>query len=154
MASARLAKPSMSKGRFSSPFFSDRNRNTPPKARIPIGRLMKNTQRQSRLSVSQPPSAGPRIGPSTAPAPQTAIAWPCFSGGLMSSSTAWESGISAAPNSPWSRRNRTISARLVAMPHSIEATVKPAMEIRNTILRPSRSARKPVSGVMIVAATM
>ena len=40
------------------------------------------------------------------------------------------------------------------MPHSMEATVKPAMETRNTRLRPIRSDRKPVSGVMIVAATI
>jgi hypothetical protein len=115
MARARLAKPSTSNRRFSALFFSDRNRKTPAKARMPIGRLMKNTQRQSRLSVSQPPRAGPRIGPSTAPAPQMAMAEPCFSGGLMSSSTAWDSGIRAAPNKPCSRRNSTISTRLPAI---------------------------------------
>ena len=89
-----------------------------------------------------------------APAPQIAMAWPCFSGGLMSSSTACESGISAAPNTPCSTRKITISGRLVAMPQSMEAAVKPAMEIRNIRLRPIRSASQPESGVMIAADTM
>ncbi len=30
---------------------------------MPTGKLMKNTQRHDRLSVIQPPSAGPMIGP-------------------------------------------------------------------------------------------
>ena len=154
MATARARKPRVSKRRFSALFFSDRKKKTPQKARIPIGRLMKNTHRQSRLSVSQPPRPGPSSGPSTAPAPQTAMAWPWRSGGLMSSRTAWDNGISAAPNRPCSRRNSTISTRLPAIPHSIDATVKPMIETISTIFRPIRSVRKPVSGVMIVEATM
>ena len=43
---------------------------------MPTGRLMKNTQRQLKLSVSQPPSVGPMIGPTMMPAPQIAMAWP------------------------------------------------------------------------------
>ena len=94
------------------------------------------------------------IGPSIAPMPHTAIAWPCFSGGLMSSSTDWLSGISAAPQTPCSRRNSTISTRLPAMPHRAEAMVKPMIETRNTSLRPNRAASQPVTGVMIAAETM
>ena len=94
------------------------------------------------------------MGPRIAPAPQMAMAWPCFSGGLMSRSTAWESGISAAPNTPCSTRNSTISGRLTAAPQSIEAMVKPPIEIRNIRLRPIRSASQPESGVMIAAETM
>ncbi len=70
----------------------------------------------------------------------------------MSSTTACESGISAAPQSPCSSRKTTISARLLATPHSIEAIVKPAIETRNTSLRPSRFESQPLSGVMIAAA--
>ena len=40
------------------------------------------------------------------------------------------------------------------MPHSIEATVKPPMEIRNIRLRPMRSASQPDSGVITAAETM
>ncbi len=86
----------------------------PEKASTPTGTLMKKTQRQLKLSVSQPPSVGPRIGPTMMPAPQIAIAWPCFSRGLMSSRTACDSGTSAAPKTPCSRRKSTISVRLQA----------------------------------------
>ena len=72
----------------------------------------------------------------------------------MSSITACESGISDAPQRPCSSRKITISGRLLATPHSIEATVKPAIEIRNISLRPIRSASQPDSGVMIAAAMM
>ena len=40
------------------------------------------------------------------------------------------------------------------MPHSIEASVKPMTLPTKMRLRPSLSARTPVSGVMIAAATM
>ena len=40
------------------------------------------------------------------------------------------------------------------MPHSAEARVKPATEIRKTPLMPNPPASQPVSGVMIAAATM
>ena len=40
------------------------------------------------------------------------------------------------------------------MPHSADATTKPATEMRMMRLRPNRPASQPVSGVMIAAATM
>ena len=40
------------------------------------------------------------------------------------------------------------------MPHSSEATVKPATQMMNSFLRPKRSAIQPIGGVMIAAATM
>ncbi len=40
------------------------------------------------------------------------------------------------------------------MPQSMEATVKPAMQIMNSRLRPIRSLTQPVSGVAIAAATI
>ena len=43
-------------------------------------------------------------------------------------------------------RNSTICASDCAMPHSIDATVKPATATRNRRLRPNRPARKPVGG--------
>jgi len=106
------------------------------------------------LSVSQPPSAGPRIGPTVTPTPHIAIAEPCFSRGQVSSRTACDSGTSAAPNTPWSSRNSTISVSEPASPHSTEAAVKPTTEARNRRLRPNRAASQPVGGVMIAAATM
>ena len=72
----------------------------------------------------------------------------------MSSSTACDSGTRAAPNTPCSSRNTTISGSDCATPHSTEATVKPATATRNSRLRPKRAASQPVGGVMMAAATM
>ena len=74
-------KPRKSNGRAVPPRSRPMKIATPANARMPIGRLMKNTQRQEKLSVSQPPSTGPRIGPRIAPAPQIAITWPTWLGG-------------------------------------------------------------------------
>ena len=43
---------------------------------------------------------------------------------------------------------------LCAIPHSIEATVKPAAQTMNSFLRPKRIAIQPSGEVMIAAATM
>ena len=115
---------------------------------------MKNTQRQLKLSVSQPPSVGPMIGPTMMPAPQMAIAWPWRSFGLMSSRKVCDNGTIAAPNTPCSRRNSTMLSRLHARPQAMEVTTKPTTEVRNSSLRPTRSDSQPVTGVMIAAATM
>ena len=72
----------------------------------------------------------------------------------MSSITAWLSGTSAAPKTPCSRRNATICSMVWAMPHSIEAAVKPAAQTTNSFLRPKRIAPQPSGEVMIAAATI
>ena len=65
-----------------------------------------------------------------------------------------DSGTSAAPNTPCSRRNATISGSVPATPHSIEATVNPIIEIRNSRFRPNRAEIQPTGAVMIAAAVM
>ena len=104
--------------------------------------------------MSQPPSVGPRIGPTITPIPQIAIAWPCFSRGLMSSRIDCDSGTSAAPNTPCSRRAPTICTSVSASPHSADATVKPAIDTISSRFTLSRSDSQPVSGVAIAAATI
>src|SRR5471032_873658 len=86
--------------------------------------------------------------------PQTAIAWPCFSRGLMSSRIDCESGTSEAPKIPWSNRDATSCARLSDNPHSADAIVKPPIEMISRRFVLSRSDNQPVSGVAIAAATM
>ena len=90
----------------------------------------------------------------TTPITHSAMARACFSGGLMSSSTACDIGISAAPQMPCNRRAATISGKDCAKPHSAEATVKPTMDERNTRRRPTRPASQPLRGVMMAAAMM
>ena len=121
---------------------------------MPTGRLMKNTQRQLKVSVSQPPKRRADDRPDHDAGAPDRHRLAVLSFGLMSSRTVCDSGTIAAPNTPCSRRNTTISSRLQAMPQSIEVTVKPTTEIRNSSLRPKRSDSQPVTGVMIAAATM
>ncbi len=86
------------------------------------------------------------------PTPHIAMAEPCLSRGKVSKSVACDIGTSAAPRAPCSTRKITSWSREVAMPHSAEATVKPATETRSTRLRPKRPASLPVGGVMTAAA--
>src|SRR5579862_2379313 len=72
----------------------------------------------------------------------------------MSSSTACDSGTSAAPHSPCRRRNSTSCDSDCAMPQSADAIVKPAADTASTFLRPIWPASHPESGVMIAEATM
>jgi len=70
----------------------------------------------------------------------------------MSSMVACDSGASAAPNMPCSRRKPTSCSSDCAAPHIIDVTVKPAMQMMNSFLRPNRTAIQPTGAVMIAAA--
>src|SRR3546814_14127796 len=94
------------------------------------------------------------IGQTMTPMPQIDIAFACRSGGLMSIITVWESGGIKAPQMPWSRRNATISSRLVAMPQSIDAMMKPLTATRQRFREPNRPESQPVIGVASAAATL
>ena len=67
---------------------------------------------------------------------------------------ACDSGTSAAPNIPWSRRNSTIWSSDCAAPHIIEVMVKPVRQPTNRYFRPNRDAIQPTGAVMIAAAVM
>ena len=69
------------------------------------------------------------MGPTITPIPHTAIAEPCFSGGLISIKTTCAKGTNAAPNTPCSNRAATICANESDIPHNADANVKPAMEV-------------------------
>ena len=79
---------------------------------------------------------------------------PWRSGGLMRNRVACDSGISPAPAIPCNARKITSWPRLVAMPHSAEATVKAITEAIKMCLMPKRPASQPVSGIMIAAQTI
>jgi hypothetical protein len=72
----------------------------------------------------------------------------------MSRRTDCDSGTSAAPNTPCNMRATTISVSVAEIPHSTDASVKPATDTRNTFFRPKRSTSQPFSGVAMAAATM
>jgi len=120
----------------------------------PTGMFTRNTQRQSKLSVSQPPSTGPRIGPIITPPPNSAIARACRLGGLISNNVAWDSGTRKAPLMPWMMRKPTICGSDWAMAHRNDAMVKLTTDQNNSRLRPMRSASQPEMGNAIADATI
>ncbi|MNB89119.1 hypothetical protein D3C76_610400 [compost metagenome] len=80
---ATLSEPNPSQSRRAvlSAGVSRTKRVMPIKASRPMGKLIKNTQRQLRCSVSQPPSIGPSTGPTMTETPNSATAEPLsFSG--------------------------------------------------------------------------
>src|SRR5439155_21119728 len=88
--------------------------------------------------LGQPPSAGPMIGPMIVPMPNTAIACPWRSGGLICRRVACDSGMRPAPAIPCNARKNTSSPRLAATPHSPEAMLKPMIQSRKMDLMPNR----------------
>src|SRR5487761_2031661 len=93
------------------------------------------------------------MGATITPMLQIAIALPRCSPGKTCSMMDCDNGTSAAPNTPCRKRNSTICARLVAMPHKAEVMTKPAMLISRNRFWPIRSVMKPVSGMMMAAIT-
>ena len=84
----------------------------------------------------QPPITGPRIGATTTPCANAAIATPRFCGGKLSSMMAWAIGTIAPPPTPCKIRARINVGRLHASPHSTEAIVNITMHESRTRLRP------------------
>jgi hypothetical protein len=85
---------------------------------------------------------------------QIAMTCAVYRRGQRSSSAACDIGIIDAPAMPWRMRKPMICGRFIAIPHSIDATMNIAVEIRNTCLRPTLSESQPNSGVMIAVATI
>ena len=67
-------------------------------------------------------------GPAMTMAPKKPCAIACSSRGKVSKRIACALASRPPPPSPWSTRATISMGRLVAMPHSIEATVKPTSE--------------------------
>ncbi len=88
------------------------------------------------------------------PMPQIAMTCAWRLGREVSSMKLWLSAGMKAPATPWSARNSTISSRFCAMPHSIEAAMKPATERMNSRRPPTRSASQPVTGMATAEATI
>ena len=94
--------------------------------------LRKKSQRQPRLSVIQPPIAGPSVGASVDITPSTASAPAASAPSKKMKPVANASGIIAPPTKPWMARNTTIDGRSQAAPHARLVTVKAAAEATNT----------------------
>ncbi len=113
---------------------------------MPIGRLMKNTQRHESVSVRRPPSISPTAPPPAAIALQIPSALvrsrPSAKVVVTIESAAGET--SAAPRPCAARPAISIPAE-VARPFTSEAIVKSAIPAMNTRWRPKRSPARPPS---------
>ncbi len=56
----------------------------------------------------KPPTVGPRIGPMSTPMPQIAMALPRSLASKVSTMIACDTGMTLAPSTPCSRREKTI----------------------------------------------
>src|SRR5579859_3227420 len=109
-------------GRFVTKF-QDRNA-----AAIPIGRLIKNIQCQERLSVMNPPSTGPNVGPRMTPRPKMARPVLAFSGGKAPMIMDCAVDKRPPPPNPWMKRQHTMDHSPVDSPQKRDAQVKMATE--------------------------
>ncbi len=113
---------------------------------------MKKIQRHESASVSTPPSVGPIVGPIVAASPKSAWLKPSFAGGNASRMICCAGTIKPPPNAPCTKRNAISVGTSVAMPHSNEESVKPAIESAKYCLRPSSDESHGESGMMMTLA--
>lgn len=93
---------------------------------MPTGTLMKNTQRQEKLSVMNPPSVGPMAGARTTAIPYVANAIPRFCGGNVSARIACSLGARPPPPIPCKTRQKISVPNDGATPHRNELVVNSA----------------------------
>ena len=121
-------------------------------AAAPIGRLTRNTHRQSSWT-SRPPATGPRAAETPPTAAQARTRPGRLSGGVAASSSASEVGISAAAPAACTTRAATRTARSGAAAQAADASVKIMIPARNTRRCPVRSPSRP-AGTSRAANTM
>ncbi len=98
----------------------------------PGGRLTKNSQRQEKLSVIQPPTVGPRVGASEAMAPMVAAAMTFFLPGKKAKAVVNTVGIIEPPRKPCNARKTIMLWISQAQPQSRLVKVNPAAEMQNS----------------------
>ena len=120
---------------------------------MPIGTLMKKTQRQLTASTSQPPRIGPPIGPSSIGTPSTDITRPIRSGPAVWVRIVIPAGISMPPPNPCSTRKMISVSMFQAAPASIDPARNSTTAIMYSRLVPNRSEAQPVIGMTVASAS-
>src|SRR6516164_1591187 len=92
-------------------------------ASTPTGTLIRKHHCQDQLSEIQPPSVGPTTGATTTATPNSAKAWPRFSGGKESARMDCATGTMPPPPRPCRIRNSNSACRFGANPQSAELSV-------------------------------
>src|SRR6266702_2345254 len=113
-------------------------------AAIPIGTLIRNTQRQLTWT-RRPPSTGPRAAATPPTAPQIATARERCWAGVVVSSRASEVGIMIAAPAACTTLEPTNQAVLVDAAHDADPAVNTPTPIRNPDRWPLRSAMRPAT---------
>ena len=105
-----------------------------------------------KVSVSQPPRVGPKVGAMVAISPMStetlALRWP----GNMTQAVAKTVGIIAPPRKPCRARKAIIAFSVVAQAHSMEQAVKPTALMTNRMRVESSRDSQPESGIMTISA--
>jgi len=112
---------------------------------------MKNSQRQSRWAVIQPPSVGPSAGASVPARPRIAGMRACFSPVNRVKPAAKVVGTMAPPTKPWIVRKNTMDSMFQDRPQPMLASVKPAADSVNSQRVDSSRLSQPDSGIMITS---
>ncbi len=137
---ATRAAPVRSTRTVRSPAFRGTNLAATISAARPMGRLIRNTDRQPRPKKSPSMRKPPRTGPTMPPRPSTGpkIANTLVSSGpeKFSRSRPRPWGSSTAPAVPCSRRKAISDSMFGAAAHSSELVVKAASPVRNIRRRP------------------
>src|SRR3546814_18585701 len=72
----------------------------------------------------------------------------------MSSMTVCANGTMNAPATPWNNRHATISGRVVALPHNMDAMTNRTTDTRKRLRATHLSASTPVTGIDMVYSQM
>src|SRR5258706_1981554 len=115
---------------------------------LPGTRLMKNSQRQLKLSVIQPPTVGPSVGASVAVTPSTAGTMARRLPVNSANPVAKTVGTIAPPTNPCTARNTVIDWMSQAIPQKRLDVVNRTAESVNSQRVEIASERKAESGII------
>ena len=101
-----------------------------------MGRLIRNIQRQTRLSEIHPPMIGPQTGATRVVIAQMPRAVARLLGGKIEISSAWEPGIIGPDTAPCRIRNANSDGKSQATPHRKDAMVNSNTETTNVLTTP------------------
>ncbi len=117
------------------------------------GTLIQKTKRHDRVSVRNPPAAGPAMVEIPLQAVQVPIARPLASPWKVAVTIASDPGTSRAPANPWIPRNAIRTPVLGASAQRIEVTPKPARPIEKIFRRPKWSPSEPPTSIIETSAS-
>ena len=121
-------------------------------AMMPGSTLIKKSQCQEYVSVSQPPTTGPTVGASTAKTPAIVVATDCSRNGNRIKTAEKTAGIKVPPEKPCTMRHRINVAKLLLKAQAIDASVKAETAMTNSHRMVKARVRKPVSGIAMISA--